>query len=82
MHEENSELFNSIIDLRAAGVHRRKLFDHAFTTDPHPSHRLHTSSNNANHLQANLALTHVHWHCSGMLSFADACRSLREPGSS
>jgi hypothetical protein len=33
MKDENIELFNSILDLRAAGVARRKRFDFAFTTD-------------------------------------------------
>lgn len=33
MAEENADLFSGIIDLRAAGVHRRKRFDFAFTTD-------------------------------------------------
>lgn len=33
MVQENAELFGGIVDLRAAGVHRRKRFDFAFTTD-------------------------------------------------
>lgn len=33
MAEENAELFGGIVDLRAAGVHRRQRFDFAFTTD-------------------------------------------------
>ena len=33
MTEENAELFGGIVDLRAAGVHRRRRFDFAFTTD-------------------------------------------------
>lgn len=33
MAEENAELFRGIVDLRAAGVHRRRRFDFAFTTD-------------------------------------------------
>jgi hypothetical protein len=33
MEDENRELFGQILDLRAAGVHRRQRFDYAFTTD-------------------------------------------------
>jgi hypothetical protein len=33
MADENAELFGGIVDLRAAGVHRRQRFDFAFTTD-------------------------------------------------
>ena len=33
MVEENAQLFGGIVDLRAAGVHRRQRFDFAFTTD-------------------------------------------------
>ena len=33
MEDENKELFESILDLRAAGVARRQRFDFAFTTD-------------------------------------------------
>jgi len=33
MADENAELFGGIVDLHAAGVHRRQRFDFAFTTD-------------------------------------------------
>lgn len=33
MHDENEELFQQVLDTRAANVQRRHLFDHAFTTD-------------------------------------------------
>ena len=33
MEDENRELFESILDLRAAGIARRQRFDFAFTTD-------------------------------------------------
>jgi len=33
MRAEKAELFARVVDLRKAGVHRRSLFDYAFTTD-------------------------------------------------
>ena len=33
MEEENRQLFATVVNLRAAGVHRRRCFDFAFTTD-------------------------------------------------
>ena len=33
MVDENNDLFSMVLNLRAAGVSRRKLFDYAFTTD-------------------------------------------------